>query len=77
MTKNNLIAKGFVLFVEGIIAGAFIRAITEIVRNSIWEMKFIWFVLYLLFVIIDLILYIKYGEEIIIWILDWLGIDLD
>jgi len=77
MAKNNLIAKGFVLFVEGVIAGAFIQAITEIIRNSIWEMKIIWFVLYLLFVITDLILYIKYGEEIIIWILDWLGIDLD
>ena len=77
MVKNNLIAKGFILFVEGVIAGAFIQAITEIVRDSIWEMKIIWFVLYLLFVITDLILYIKYGEEIIIWVLDWLGIDLD
>jgi hypothetical protein len=77
MTKNNLIAKGFVLFVEGIIAGAFIQAITEIVRNSIWEMKIIWLALYLLFVITDLVLYIKYGEEIIIWVLDWLGVDLD
>jgi len=77
MAKENLIAKGFVLFVEGVIAGAFIKAITEIVRNSIWEMKAIWFIMYLLFVITDLILYIKYGEEIIIWILDWLGIDFD
>jgi hypothetical protein len=77
MTKNNLVAKGFILFVEGVIAGAFIQAITEIVRNSIWEMKTIWFILYLLFVITDLILYIKYGEEIIMWVLDWLGIDLD
>jgi hypothetical protein len=77
MVKNNLIAKGFILFVEGVIAGAFIQAITEIVRNSIWEMKAIWFIMYLLFVIMDLILYLKYGEEIIVWILDWLGIDFD
>ena len=77
MVKNNLIAKGFILFVEGVIAGAFIQAITEIVRNSIWEMKAIWFIMYLLFVITDLILYLKYGEEIIVWILDWLGIDFD
>ena len=77
MVKNNLIAKGFILFVEGVIAGAFIQAITEIVRNSIWEMKATWFIMYLLFVIADLILYLKYGEEIIVWILDWLGIDFD
>jgi hypothetical protein len=77
MVKDNLIAKGFILFVEGVIAGAFIQAIAEIVRDSIWEMKIIWFILYLLFVIADLILYMKYGEEIIMWILDWLGIDFD
>lgn len=77
MVKNNLIAKGFILFVEGVIAGAFIQAITEIVINSIWEMKAIWFILYLLFVITDLILYVKYGEEMIIWVLDWLGIDFN
>ncbi len=68
MTKNNLIAKGLVLFVEVIIAEVFIPAITEIVRSSIWEMKAVWFILYPLFVIIDLILYAKYGEEIIFWI---------
>jgi len=77
MTKNNLIAKGFILFVEGVIAGAFIQAITEIVRSSIWEMKAVWFILYFLFVITDLILYVKYGEEIIFWFLDLIGIDLD
>ena len=77
MVKDSLIAKGFILFVEGVIAGAFIQAIAEIVRDSIWEMKIIWFILYLLFVIADLILYMKYGEEIIMWILDWLGIDFD
>jgi len=77
MTKDNLIAKGFVLFVEGVIAGAFIQAITEIVKNSIWEMKLVWFGLYVLFVLVDLILYIKYGEEIILWFLDLIGFDLD
>ena len=77
MTKNNLISKGFVLFVEGVIVGAFIQVIIEIIKNSIWEMKFIGFILYLIFVITDLILYVKYGEEIIFWFLDFIGIDLD
>jgi len=77
MTKENLIGKGFVLFVEGLIAGAFIQAITEIVKNSIWEMKAIWFILYLLFVITDLIIYTKYGEEIIFWFLNWIGIEIN
>jgi len=40
-------------------------------------MKAIWFILYLLFVIIDLIIYAKYGEEIIFWFLDLIGMDLD
>lgn len=77
MGKDNLIAKGFVLFVEGVIAGAFIEAITEITKESIPLMKLIWFGLYILFVVVDLILYLKYGEEIILWVLDWLGFDLD
>ncbi|MBR9705303.1 hypothetical protein GOV12_07860 [Candidatus Pacearchaeota archaeon] len=77
MVKDNLIAKGIILFIEGVMAGVFIDAIIEIVKESIWQMKFMGFIIYIIFVVADLILYIKYGEEIILWVLESLGIDFD
>lgn len=77
MAKNNLIAKGMVLFIEALIAGGFIETIREIVKETIPLMKLVWMIIYLLFVVADVVVYIKYGEEIILFILEWLGIDLN
>lgn len=76
MAKENLIGKGFILFVEALIAGAFIEAIIGIVRESSISIKLLWIGIYLLFTVADIVVYLRYGEEMISSVLEWFGIEL-
>ena len=73
MAKDNLIAKGFMLLSAAFISNSFIHAITEIVKDSVWQMKFIWPILAFIFIIVDIISYFSYGEELVLSFFEWLG----
>ena len=69
--------KVFFLFVSALISGVFIKAISDSVKNSISIIKVWWFFMVPIFAIVDFIVWLKTGEEIIIFVLEELGIELD
>lgn len=76
--NRELNRKIFLLFIEGLISGAFIKAISESIKNSLPLLNFLWFFIVPIFAITDFIIWLKTGEEIITWILeDCLGINID
>jgi len=77
MINKELNAKVFFLVVSAAIAGAFIEAITEAIKNSISILKIWWFFMVPIFAIIDLIVCFKTGEEIITWILEEMGVNFE
>lgn len=75
--NKRLNAKVFSLFVGALISGAFIKAISDSVTNSISIIKVWWFFMVPIFAIVDFVVWLKTGEEIITWALEELGIELD
>lgn len=71
MAKDNLIAKLFMLFVGVLLSKGFIQVITEIVKDSVWQMKFFWPILLFLLTLADIISYYGYGVELITSFLEW------
>ncbi len=75
--NKELNMKVFLLFVSALISGAFIKAISDSVRNSTPLIKIWWFFIVPIFALIDFTVWIKTSEEIITWILGELGIEFD
>jgi len=75
---KKLDMKVFSLIVSALISGAFIKAISDSITNSIFLLKIGWFFMVPIFFIVDLIVWIKTGEEIIItYILEPLGFEFE
>lgn len=75
--NKELNARVFWLFVGGLVSGVFIKAIDESIKNSTPIMKFWWLLIVPIFALVDFITWIKTGEEIIMWILEQFGIELE
>jgi len=75
--NKELNMKVFSLVVLSLISGAFIKEVSDSITNSIPLLKIWWFFMVPIFLIVDLIVWVKTGEEIITWILEQLGIEFD
>ena len=75
--NKELNMKVFLLFVSALISGAFIMEITNSVKNSIPLIKIWWFFMVPIFALVDLIVWIKTGEEIVTWFLEPFGIEFN
>lgn len=77
MINKKLNFKIFCLMVSALIAGALIPEVTNSIKNSIPILKLWWVIILIIFPIIDYLVWLKTGEEIILWILSQFGIEFD
>lgn len=77
MINKELNAKVFFLFVESMISGVFISEIINSIRNFLFPLSFWFFLLTLVFSITDFVIWFNTGEEIIIELLEFFGLEFD
>ncbi|MDP3765518.1 MAG: hypothetical protein Q8R04_03315 [Nanoarchaeota archaeon] len=75
--NKELNMKIFSLFVIALVSGAFIKAISDSVRNSIPLIKVWWFFMVPIFALLDFIVWIKTGEELVTWVLEQFELEFD
>ena len=72
---KELNAKVFALFVEALISGAFIKTITDSIKNSFSLIGISYLIIIPIFTIVDFIVWLKTGQEIIIYLVEQFGIE--